>query len=697
MLRSGQVASGRVSSSSCHNYYMNVTDIGYSLVVDLNTSSSALFLLVKASPILRHSLEDEHNYANYYQFKKQGGHHGVVVTSDHLSPGRWYIGVCNYVQEAPTFDDKKRGGKTGAQGGRPATEYAEYSFIPTLEVSKGGSGDDDCGPECQGRETEARLMLELSAPELSKSKKCLKDGTCNPYYSGFTVDEIEPASYPKPAEATLRADGKQEGAELLASAAPVPEQSQHLHHHQQQQEQQEQSRPQPIGECGGGLPLVHPSKEAPSSAPPHTTLSSRLLDAALVIFLGALAGGVLLAVCSPGASSVLKGAPSEVYKAADDVVQAEKIAAQLEEARRACGRLQEELEEERLAARSRHVTHIADSARASEASSDAVESATRALGERLREERERAGKLTAEAGRWRQAAEDAQAILCRLQREKAAAEHAAHVLETEMQLAQRQMTQLARIEETSTAAAASLPREAMRLSSDMRSRSAGRIGDALPTRRAGTGGVAAPASSPLHACTADDATSFFSDDATSFFSPVLHRFGGSSPAPPAGGSFRCPSTAPPPTPSSAAPSPYAQTPGSCPASVGGSSSKHFDNGSSLGFLPLPRAYGRMEAAFRKEGAQVNSEAFAAFMGVDVCNSDLLGELEPLGELSLSAATADCAATPRREGGGETRARGRRGGQRRKRAVGDNSAQLDNAATDSLATSMALAALGDSDL
>jgi hypothetical protein len=52
--------------------------------------TAQLFLLVKASPILRHSADDEHNYANYYQFKKQGGHHGVVVTSEHLSPGRWF-------------------------------------------------------------------------------------------------------------------------------------------------------------------------------------------------------------------------------------------------------------------------------------------------------------------------------------------------------------------------------------------------------------------------------------------------------------------------------------------------------------------------------------------------------------------------------------------------------------------------------
>ena len=66
-LNSGQQVTGRVFSSSCHNYFINVTSVGYNLVVDLDSSSTKLFLLVKASPILRHSLEDEHNYASYYQ------------------------------------------------------------------------------------------------------------------------------------------------------------------------------------------------------------------------------------------------------------------------------------------------------------------------------------------------------------------------------------------------------------------------------------------------------------------------------------------------------------------------------------------------------------------------------------------------------------------------------------------------------
>jgi len=120
----------QVSRSSCHNYYMNVTDFGYNLVVDLDTrtTSSQLFLLVKASPILRHSLEDEHNYASYYQFKKQGDHHGVVVTSEHLSPGRWYIGVCNYVQEVALFDDKRASSPHSAA----LPNDAAYTVVATL-------------------------------------------------------------------------------------------------------------------------------------------------------------------------------------------------------------------------------------------------------------------------------------------------------------------------------------------------------------------------------------------------------------------------------------------------------------------------------------------------------------------------------------------------------------------------------------
>jgi hypothetical protein len=145
----------QVSRSSCHNYFMNVTDFGYNLVVDLDTRtpSSQLFLLVKASPILRHSLEDEHNYASYYQFKKQGDHHGVVVTSEHLSPGRWYIGVCNYVQEVALFDDKR----TASQQSSPFPDDAAYTVVATLNRTREK-------PPRTAAESETDLKTEHSEP-----------------------------------------------------------------------------------------------------------------------------------------------------------------------------------------------------------------------------------------------------------------------------------------------------------------------------------------------------------------------------------------------------------------------------------------------------------------------------------------------------------------------------------------------------
>lgn len=87
----------------------------------------------------------------------------------------------------------------------------------------------------------------------------------------------------------------------------------------------------------------------------------------------------------------------------------------------------------------------------------------------------------------------------------------------------------------------------------------------------------------------------------------------------------------------------------------------------------------------------SGDAFAAFMGVESDQSaELFGELEPRNE----------GASHRREdyqSPAETRARGKRGGQRRKRAAGDVVGHglqhnFENEATDCLATSMALAAL-----
>lgn len=167
----------QVSRSSCHNYFMNVTDFGYNLVVDLDTrtQSSQLFLLVKASPILRHSLEDEHNYASYYQFKKQGDHHGVVVTSEHLSPGRWYIGVCNYVQEVALFDDKR----SVSHSSSPSPNDAAYTVVATLNSTKEWPQPPDCGADCQSKEKLSQSQLGMQKRGFVSVDLDAKDASCS--------------------------------------------------------------------------------------------------------------------------------------------------------------------------------------------------------------------------------------------------------------------------------------------------------------------------------------------------------------------------------------------------------------------------------------------------------------------------------------------------------------------------------------
>ena len=692
---------------------MNITDIGYSLVVDLNTSSSNLFLLVKASPILRHSLEDEHNYANYYQFKKQGGHHGVVVTSDHLSPGRWYIGVCNHVQEVLSIDDRKRSGKHGGQGGRGATEYAEYSFIPTLEVSTTPSGDEDCGAECQEKETEAKLMLEKTAPELSKKNNCLQDGTCSAGYTGFSVETVETPSYAankkeKYAAPTVRESGAtntntMENANANANEAPQQAAAAATatpaeHAGVAAASWAPSSGAPPIGECGGALPInVEKTSSNNNNSSGSSMLLARLGDGVVVLLVAVVAGCVLL-LARGNKSGFGLGSSSEdgggvgpggnASKAHDDMVQAEKIAAQLDEARKACEKLQQQLEEERRAAGARQAVKSS--------SDEAIESATRALSERLVEERLRAGELMDEAGRWRQAAEDAHQTLTKLQREKAAAEHAARVLEEEMQLARQQMRGLQQMEMASKAAASGAhahvvghpPSPSPPLSGMTTT-----IGKLEAGRQTSSASRLLERKSSLLPPPLSQSSS-----ESDFFSMSQHQFsfGGSSPAPPPAGGFPCPSPASSVGMSSTGPSPYS-TPGSAPGPA-----KHFDNGPSFGSASRQRRGDRMFA--RAGDTPMNSDAFAAFMGVDVAqNSDLMGELEPMGRMHSSPAggAEGCSGlsshTPtKKEGGGETRARGRRGGQRRKRATGDNTTNSENAATDCLATSMALAALSDGD-
>lgn len=176
-LSSGQKASGRVAQSSCHNYFINVTASRHNLVVDLDTSSTELFLLVKASPILRHSLEEEHNYARYYQFKKQGDHHGVVVTSEHLSPGRWYIGVCNYGEEAALFASPSDTPGTGARSGAAAARDPEYSVVATLKPQEGAALGGAPAREGKGE-----------AADRAEPVPCARDSTCGTCSKGSKGD-----------------------------------------------------------------------------------------------------------------------------------------------------------------------------------------------------------------------------------------------------------------------------------------------------------------------------------------------------------------------------------------------------------------------------------------------------------------------------------------------------------------------------
>jgi len=204
-LNSGQQVTGRVFSSSCHNYFINVTSVGYNLVVDLDSSSTKLFLLVKASPILRHSLEDEHNYASYYQFKKQGDHHGVVVTSEHLSPGRWYIGVCNYVQDSP-FSEK--GSNALLENERRID--AEYRVTATLRRTKKGEACKD--PAC--KISSAQHAREAALEECGEEDLCRWKISASPEpgtgleSQGKLVarEALTPKGYPRAHDASEAAD-----------------------------------------------------------------------------------------------------------------------------------------------------------------------------------------------------------------------------------------------------------------------------------------------------------------------------------------------------------------------------------------------------------------------------------------------------------------------------------------------------------
>jgi len=191
-LASGQKASGRVSHSSCHNYFIHVEASGHNLELDLDTASTDLFLLVKASPILRHSLEAEHNYASYYQFKKQGDHHGVVVTSEHLSPGRWYIGVCNYGQEESLFATPSAGARSTASRDAMAPEYSVVATLKPAETSKAV----DAAPANDEREEKTPCSRDNSCGTCSKSDPPARDTNTNAGRAFRTVSQNAGADAP---------------------------------------------------------------------------------------------------------------------------------------------------------------------------------------------------------------------------------------------------------------------------------------------------------------------------------------------------------------------------------------------------------------------------------------------------------------------------------------------------------------------
>lgn len=62
----------------------------------------------------------------FFQFKSQGEVHGVVVKSDYLSPGRWYVGVCNYETR------ESKGGMTVSAVMSPDSGIAAAQVSPML-------------------------------------------------------------------------------------------------------------------------------------------------------------------------------------------------------------------------------------------------------------------------------------------------------------------------------------------------------------------------------------------------------------------------------------------------------------------------------------------------------------------------------------------------------------------------------------
>jgi len=161
-MESGDVVSGTVPPGACHNYFIHVQMSGLSLLVDLNTTGGVPFLLVKESPVLGDPSggdSDEHNYANYYQFKSEGEVHGVVVRSEYLSPGRWYIGVCNYEVREKVY-------KEGDQDGEPDSQYSFMATLSRTASEQSPPGPQRCDEPEDSIETSKNAQLVATLREL---------------------------------------------------------------------------------------------------------------------------------------------------------------------------------------------------------------------------------------------------------------------------------------------------------------------------------------------------------------------------------------------------------------------------------------------------------------------------------------------------------------------------------------------------
>lgn len=448
-LSSGQKASGRVAQSSCHNYFINVTASRHNLVVDLDTSSTELFLLVKASPILRHSLEEEHNYARYYQFKKQGDHHGVVVTSEHLSPGRWYIGVCNYGEEAALFASPSDTPGTGARSGAAAARDPEYSVVATLKPQEGAALGGAPAREGKGE-----------AADRAEPVPCARDSTCGTCSKGSKGDSARADA--GAARAAAAADGwaggrgaararEKEPATLEVAGAPLDSAS------------AEHSallwavRAEALqGELGRARAQLDAARDAARAC----ALGAGRLPGGGASCWGAGAGvSALLVVLLASGAAVLRRRGAPALPAGDAGV--DKGAAREAAARRAlgeslgaCRALEEALGAERASCRDHAaarraaeqraaVAEAAAAAQAAAGGADAAGAAEAAAAAERETWRGQAARAEREAARARAACEEAEARLARALRERAGLEKAADVLEQELAAARADNARLA--------------------------------------------------------------------------------------------------------------------------------------------------------------------------------------------------------------------------------------------------------------